>query len=164
MLFSTPLAAAGTIAAAASVPIVIHLLNRRRYRIVDWAAMRFLLAAQRQNVRRLRLEQWLLLAIRCLVLVLLAGALAAVTPWAESIWQRVLPGNTLTGPVISGRTHKVLILDGSLSMTLRGDRGTSFDRARALATELVRSSAGGDGFSVILIGAPVQTVVPGPAN
>ena len=65
MLFSTPLAAAGTIAAAASVPIIIHLLNRRRYRIVDWAAMRFLLAAQRQNVRRLRLEQWLLLAVRC---------------------------------------------------------------------------------------------------
>ena len=46
MLFSTPLAAAGTIAAAASVPIIIHLLNRRRYRIVDWAAMRFLLAAE----------------------------------------------------------------------------------------------------------------------
>src|SRR5437764_15218638 len=105
VLFASPAAALATAAGAAAVPVIIHLLNRRRYRIVDWAAMRFLLAAQRQNVRRLRLEQWLLLAIRCLVLVLLAGALAAVTPWAESIWQRVLPGNTLTGPVISGRTH-----------------------------------------------------------
>ena len=164
MLFSTPLAAAGTIAAAASVPIIIHLLNRRRYRIVDWAAMRFLLAAQRQNVRRLRLEQWLLLAVRCAILVLLAVALAAVTPWAESLWQRLMPGGGVAAPIVSGRTHKVLILDGTLSMTVRGADGTHFDRARRLAAELVRSSARGDGFSVILVGTPVEAVVPGPAE
>ena len=57
VLFSTPAAALATLAGAASIPIIIHLLNRRRYRIVEWAAMRFLLAAKRQNVRRLRLEQ-----------------------------------------------------------------------------------------------------------
>src|SRR3954467_4847460 len=106
VLFSTPLAAAGTIAAAASVPIVIHLLNRRRYRVVDWAAMRFLLAAQRQNVRRLKLEQWLLLAVRALFLVLVVFAMATVTPWAEAVWQRLLPGAAIAGPAVTGRTHK----------------------------------------------------------
>src|SRR6478752_7828244 len=116
VLFATPAAALATVAGAAAVPIIIHLLNRRRYRIVDWAAMRFLLAAQRQNVRRLRLEQWLLLAVRCAILVLLAVALAAVTPWAESIWQRLMPRGGVAAPVVSGRTHKVLILDGTLSM------------------------------------------------
>ena len=35
--------------AAAGVPVVIHLLNRRKYREVPWAAMRFLLAAIRKN-------------------------------------------------------------------------------------------------------------------
>src|SRR5437773_11869322 len=58
-------------AGAVSVPIIIHLLNRRRFKIVTWAAMRFLLAAQKQNSRRLRIEQLLLLAVRCLLVALL---------------------------------------------------------------------------------------------
>ena len=48
--------------AAASMPILIHLLNRRKFRETRWAAMRFLLAAIRKNQRRIRIEQWLLLA------------------------------------------------------------------------------------------------------
>ncbi|MFM8217788.1 MAG: BatA domain-containing protein, partial [Planctomycetaceae bacterium] len=50
----------------ASAPLVIHLLYRRRFRETSWAAMRFLLEAARKNARRLRLEQWLLLALRTL--------------------------------------------------------------------------------------------------
>ena len=53
--------------AAASIPIVIHLLNRRKFREMPWAAMQFLMAAIRKNQRRVRIEQWLLLAIRTLV-------------------------------------------------------------------------------------------------
>ena len=55
---------------AAAVPVIIHLLNRKRYVVVNWAAMRFLLAAQKKNVRRLKLEQWLLLAVRTLLVLL----------------------------------------------------------------------------------------------
>src|SRR4051812_1854778 len=50
--------------AAASVPIIIHLLNRRRFREVQFAAMRFLIAAVKKNSRKIRIEQWLLLAVR----------------------------------------------------------------------------------------------------
>src|SRR5204862_6542274 len=125
VIFSTPLAALATLAGAASVPVIIHLLNRRRFRIVEWAAMRFLLAAQRQNVRRLRLEQWLLLAVRCLLLVLLVAAMASITPWAEALWQRLLPGGAVAAPAVTGRTHKVIVLDGSLSLTMRGDDGAT---------------------------------------
>src|SRR3954454_24154379 len=152
VLFSTPAAALATLAGAAAVPVIIHLLNRRRFRIVDWAAMRFLLAAQRQNVRRLRLEQWLPLSVRCLLLILIVAAMASITPWAEVFWQRLLPGGAVAGPAVSGRTHKVIVLDGSLSLTLRNDDGaTLFDKARALAADLVRESAAGDGFSVVLL-------------
>jgi uncharacterized membrane protein/CheY-like chemotaxis protein len=164
MLFATPLAALATLAGAASIPVVIHLLNRRRFRVVDWAAMRFLLAARRQNVRRLRLEQLLLLTVRTLLIVLLIAAMCGITPWAEAIWQRWLPGTAIGGPAVTGRTHKVIVIDGSLSMTVAGERGTCFDRAKALAAELVRTSAAGDGFSVVLMAAPVQAVVPGPAE
>src|SRR6476469_3634416 len=61
-------------AAATSVPIIIHLLNKRKFKIVIWAAMDFLLAAQRRNARRLKFQRWLLLAVRCLALLVLAAA------------------------------------------------------------------------------------------
>src|SRR4051795_3367231 len=73
--FVTPAFAIAGIALA-SIPIVIHILNRRRYRIVEWAAMNFLLRAMKKNRRRIRFEQWLLLAVRCCVLGLLGIALA----------------------------------------------------------------------------------------
>ena len=159
----TPLAAAGTIAAAASVPIIIHLLNRRRYRIVDWAAMRFLLAAEKQN------------SVGCDSnngFCSRSGVRSSC--YRLSRWRRLHPGPSRSGnascrawrspPIVSGRTHKVLILDGTLSMTVRRADGTHFDRARRLAAELIRSSARGDGFSVILVGTPIEAVVPGPAE
>jgi len=58
----------------AAIPIVIHILNRRRYKTVNWAAMEFLLRAMKKNRRRLRFEQWVLLATRCLVVFLLGMA------------------------------------------------------------------------------------------
>ena len=58
--------------AAVSVPIIIHLLNRRKFHKVVWAAMRFLQNAVEQNQRRMRVEDMILLALRCLLLALLA--------------------------------------------------------------------------------------------
>ena len=62
--------------AAVSVPIIIHLLNRRRFQKVVWAAMKFLQVSVEQNQRRMRIEDMILLALRCLLLALLALALA----------------------------------------------------------------------------------------
>src|SRR6476659_3890690 len=73
--FVTPMfALAG--AALVGIPILIHILNRRRFKTVEWAAMDFLLRAMRKNRRRIQFEQWILLAVRCLVLALLGVALA----------------------------------------------------------------------------------------
>src|SRR3954463_10259165 len=62
--------------AAMAIPIIIHILNRRRFKTVTWAAMDFLLRAMKKNRRRLRFEQWVLLATRCLLVFLLGMALA----------------------------------------------------------------------------------------
>src|SRR4051794_35325800 len=84
---TTLLAGAG----ALSVPIIIHLLNRRRFKVVTWAAMRFLLAAQKQNTRRLRLEQLILLLVRVALMGLIVFAMASVMPWAENVWAYIWP-------------------------------------------------------------------------
>ena len=68
--FITPaLAWAG--AGAVAAPILIHLLARRRFKRIRWAAMDFLIDAERRNRRRIRMEEWILLALRCLVVALL---------------------------------------------------------------------------------------------
>ena len=61
---------------AAAVPVVIHLLNRRRRRTVDWGAMFLIEQVVRDDRRRVQLKQWLLLALRCIAVLLLAFALA----------------------------------------------------------------------------------------
>src|SRR5690606_40054392 len=60
----------------ASAPIIIHLLNRRRFLRVDWGPMKYLKLTLKSNRRRLRLEQWLLLAVRTLAVVMLFLAVA----------------------------------------------------------------------------------------
>jgi hypothetical protein len=148
--FANPLLLYGL--AAASIPIVIHLLNRRKFREVPWAAMQFLLAAIRKNRRRIRIEQWLLLAIRTLILLFLASAMAK--PFLEAF-----------GAVIVGhRTHRVLVLDASLSMGYQSGDSTRFDQAKALASQLVKDSRQGDAISVILMGDPPRVAIGDPSS
>src|SRR5262249_21121705 len=151
---------AGTAVAAVGVPLLIHLLFRKRYQIVPWAAIRFLLVAERRHRRRI--DQWILLALRALALVLPLLAMVAATRWAEPLWQAIKPGAT---EIIANipRTHHVLVLDASLSMTARVDDGqTRFEKAVVQAENLIRSSEPGDGYTLIVLGGGVpETVVPG---
>lgn len=77
MAFLNPILLFGVLAVA--VPIAIHLRNRRRVERVWWGAMRFLKAAVERNERRLRLEDLILLLLRCALVVLLALMLARPT-------------------------------------------------------------------------------------
>src|SRR3954468_24712665 len=69
--------------AAAAAPLLIHLWSRHRFREVPWAAMQFLLAAMQKNARRMQLQQWLLLVIRTLIIVLVV--LAVAEPYGEQL-------------------------------------------------------------------------------
>jgi len=141
-------------AAAVSVPFIIHLLSRLRHRVVTWAAMRFLLAAQKQNTRRLRLEQLILLLVRTALVAAIVLAMASVTGWAEKLWQTLAPGAAGFGGGRVGRTHLILVLDGSLSMGTTepgGDGKTCFEKARAAAAKLIGQMQSGDGVSILLM-------------
>lgn len=90
--------------AAATAPLLIHLWSRHRYREAPWAAMQFVLAAVRKNSRRLKLQQWLLLAVRTLIIVLVV--LAAAEPYGEQL----LAGGS------GAPRHRMLVIDASYSM------------------------------------------------
>jgi Aerotolerance regulator N-terminal/von Willebrand factor type A domain/CARDB len=128
--------------AAAAAPLLIHLWSRHRFRESPWAAMQFLLAAMRKNARRLQLQQWLLLAVRTLIILLVV--LAAAEPYGQ---QSVAGGN-------AGPSHKVIVIDGSYSMAYHSNGSTNFATAKQLAIEMVSASHPGDAFTVILMASP----------
>lgn len=84
-------------AAAATGPVVIHLLNRRRFRVVRWGAMDFLREAIRRNRRILELRDLLLLVLRTLAVLLFGLALARpfVPADAGVGWRVALPAGAL---------------------------------------------------------------------
>ncbi|MGC9258551.1 MAG: BatA domain-containing protein [Phycisphaerae bacterium] len=129
--FVTPwLFAAG--AAAVSIPIVIHLLNRRRFRIQAWAAMEFLLAAHRRNVRKLKLQRWLLLLLRCLALLLLAAGIAQFLP----------PGSVLGAILGNASRLTVVVWDNAYTTQYRPAGGkTIFERAQTLLTHWLATTS-----------------------
>src|SRR5882724_9016779 len=129
-------ALAGVIAAAA--PLVIHLLNRRRYRVVDWAAMELLREALARNRRILHLRDLVLLALRTLCVLLFALALAR--PYLTSTGA----ANDPNQPV-----HAVLIIDNSLSMGYQRLDGTLLDEAKARLNEFIDRLPLGSRISVL---------------
>src|SRR5258707_8206336 len=90
---------------AISIPVIIHLINRKRFKIVPWAAMKFLLAAQKQTRKRMRVEQLLLLVTRMLVIAMLLFAMVSVMPWAERLWASMGMATWGTAKIQSQRTH-----------------------------------------------------------
>ncbi len=111
-------------AVAAGVPLLIHLLSRRKARRESFPAVRFLRQVHRQEVRRIRLREWLLLLIRTLAVVCLALAFA----------RPALEGSH--GASSHAPTSMVTVVDRSLSMRANGPRGSRFDEARARLREL----------------------------
>ncbi|MGE4550466.1 MAG: BatA domain-containing protein [Opitutales bacterium] len=80
-------------AAAVVIPLLIHIFNRSRFKIVNWGAMHLLESVLRVNRRQVRLEQIILLIIRCAIPILLALCLArmVVTEWGPFLNRVILP-------------------------------------------------------------------------
>ena len=77
-----------------ALPIIIHLINQRRYQTIRWAAMMFLLAANRMSRGYARLRQWLIMAFRMLAI---AGLIFADQPAAGR--RLAGPGRRAAGPI-----------------------------------------------------------------
>ena len=138
MGFLNPIFLLGILAAA--VPLIIHLWRRHQAKTVDFSSLMFLLAAYRQNVRRIQLKHLLILLLRVLIIILIALALA-----------RPLLKNRFAFAGGRTKTSAVIILDNSYSMGYQGIQGGRFEIAKGMALEIVQSLQRGDSASVILM-------------
>jgi hypothetical protein len=147
MHFLSPLLIWGTLLGA--IPLIIHLLNRRRFRRVEWAPMRHLKLTIRRNRRRIQIEQLLLLLLRIALPILLFVFLArpVLRPTGLESW--LLGG---------GRTSQVVLVDDSLSMGYAVGGPPTFHRAREVAGRLLGSARPQDRCTLVATSAPRSPV------
>lgn len=138
---------------AAALPWLINLWSRNRYEETPWAAIDLLLEALRHESRRLRVQNWLLLAIRTALLAALA--LAVAQPW----WR-----TAGAGPISTGAVHRVVVMDCSLSMATVSDGLSRLERAQTRARDLIGQMASGDAISVIAWGAEATDLLGRPVQ
>ena len=131
------------------VPIIIHLLNRRRFRRVEWAPMRHLKLTIRRNRRRIQIEQLLLLLIRIALPLMLFLFLArpVMNPTGLEKWF-----------IGGGRTSQVILIDDSLSMGYATAGPSAFNRAREVAGAVLNAAQPQDRCTLIAASAPRNPV------
>jgi aerotolerance regulator-like protein/VWA domain-containing protein len=129
-------AAAGAVCAAG--PIIIHLLNRRRYRVVKWAAMDFLRQAMKRNRRILQIRDLILLVLRTVAVLLFGAALAR--PYFARRQEQFDDRQPL---------HAVIVIDNSLSMAYESLEGSLLDKAKDRARQLIERLPAGSRVSLI---------------
>jgi len=142
MSFLAPLFLAGVAALAA--PIFIHLVRRQTRERQEFSSLMFLEQSPPVAKKKTRIEDWLLLALRCLVLALLA--LAFARPFFLE------PPEALAGD--SEGTQRLIAIDTSFSM-----RGEVWDAARAAALSVIDQAKPEDRVAIVALGPTPRTLI-----
>lgn len=150
-LFLNPWMLLGSLAVAS--PILIHLLNKRRFKIVEWAAMDFLFEAEKKNKRRVQIENMILLLLRCLAMLLIAFMLA----------RPFLPSGMIGAFAQSRQLERIVVIDDSLSQRVLVDSMPAMQKTKESVKELLRGFASSneteDWVSVWLTSDPSQRLI-----
>src|SRR5262245_52613748 len=142
--FLAPMMLIGLVGLA--IPIIIHLLNRRRFNVVDWGAMQFLQISEATR-RRIMVEELLLMLLRMGLIAVFVMALAL--PF--------VPSPAFARFVGGGDRDVVLLFDGSYSMGFKDQGKSAHELAKEWATAFVNELGAGDTVSIL---QAKQQVVP----
>ena len=137
---------------AVGLPVAIHLINKFRVREMRWAAMRFLSDSLRVNQRRLRLEDFLLLVLRCFLVVV------AVLAFAQPVLRSVLPG----GSGASGPVAAMILLDNSASMGQTNGVVSRFEQAKSAIRDRVERAEQNSIFGLLLVSDETEALLAKP--
>jgi hypothetical protein len=121
--------------AALAIPVLIHLIQREKKRVVEFPSLMFLRRIPYQSVRRRRIRHWLLLAMRLAALALIVAA------FARPFFRR----QALAAATQNGAREVVILLDTSYSMGY----GQRWSRAQAAARDAVNGLRPGDRASLV---------------
>lgn len=139
MIFLNPAVLFGLL--AASIPVLIHLLNLRRLKRVDFSTLNFLKELQKNKIRKIKIKQLLLLALRVLIILFLVAAFARPT----------LEGISIGGAASAAKTTAVFILDDTFSMSVVDNNGSYLNRAKETIKKILNELQEGDEAALILV-------------
>ena len=146
MSFLAPLFLAGL--AALAIPVLIHLIQRERKNVVKFPSLMFVRRVPYSSIRRRRIHNWALLALRLAVLALIVAAFA----------RPFLRGQTLAASAVGAR-DLIILLDRSYSM----GHGDQWDRARRAAADAAGGLVDGDRGTLVLFASSAEVAVQ-PTN
>lgn len=132
MTFLNPFVLFGLL--AASIPIIIHLLNLRKLKVVEFSSLQFLKEMQKNKMRKIRIKQILLLILRTLIIVFLVFSFSRPT----------IKNINIAGLGSEVKNTIVIIIDDTPSMSVQDKRGELITQAKKLASKILELTEDGD--------------------
>lgn len=139
MIFLNPAVLFGLL--AASIPVIIHLFNLRKLKKIEFSTLQFLKELQKNKIRKIKLKQWILLALR--VLIVLFVVMAFARPALQSI--------QIGGTTSAAKTTAVFILDDTFSMSVVDQKGSYFNQAKEIIKQVLSQLQEGDEVGLISV-------------
>jgi len=131
--------------AAAAIPILLHLLNLRKLKTVEFSTLRFLKELQKTSIRKLKTQQIILLILRTLIVIF--SVLAFSRPTIKS---------TLPSIGTHAKSSIIVVLDNSLSMDITDEDGNRFSKAKKLTSEILGALEEGDEMAFIPLSSLIK--------
>ena len=129
---------------AASIPVIIHLFNLRKLKKIEFSTLAFLKELQKNKIRKIKLKQWILLALRVLIILFIVMAFARPT----------LKSFQIGGTTSAAKTTAIFILDDTFSMSVVDQKGSYFNQGKEIINKVVSQLQEGDEVGLILVSNP----------
>jgi hypothetical protein len=136
MNFLNPAVLLGLIAAA--MPLILHLLNLRKLKTVEFSSLQFLKEMQKNKIRRLKLKQIILLIIRTLLIICIVLAFA-----------RPAIDGTIPGFESLAKSSYVILFDNSFSLDFSDEYGNRLNQAKKAVNEILQTMNEGDEIVIV---------------
>ncbi len=135
MTFLNPAVLFGLI--AASIPIILHFLNLRKLKKVEFSTLIFLKQLQKSKIRKIKIKQWLLLLLRILIITFIVFAFARPTIKNISFAYK------------SANTTAVILIDNTFSMSAVTGSGSYFNKSKQIAKNLINNFNTNDEIAIL---------------
>jgi hypothetical protein len=142
MIFLNPAILFGLL--AASIPVIIHLFNLKKLKKIEFSTLAFLKELQKNKIRKIKLKQWILLALRVLIILFIVMAFARPT----------LKSFQVGGTTSAAKTTAIFILDDTFSMTVVDQKGSYFNHAKEILKQIISQLQEGDEVGLITVSNP----------
>lgn len=128
---------------AATIPVIIHLLNLKKLKNVEFSTLMFLKELQKNKIRKIKIKQWLLLLLRVLIIIFIVLSFARPT----------LQGLSIAGVTSAAKTTSVFLIDNSFSMSLIDQQGSFLNQSKNITEKIISVHQDGDEVFVNFIAA-----------